>query len=236
MRCAVLVRGGTSHAQTTARTFVSIRSGPAARPLRRRALRGSSATSVLARGGKPVKAVGGSSPLVAERGTVLSVSVPVHRRICRSRQNVLGLREARHQPQQGRKPRCSKGAREREPDHRGRSGAQAQELPGGKRGADHRELGDPHHVSAASSVKAARFRSCFGIERDARRHLSVEGTLDRRSARLSRGPRETGLGGLRAGVWRSKKSEPAHLERRRRQGCQRRSVFRFHTAEDNATA
>jgi len=32
------------------------------------------------------------------------VAVPVRRRICRSRQNALGLREARHQCRSGRKP------------------------------------------------------------------------------------------------------------------------------------
>jgi len=81
---------------------------------------------------------------------------------CRSRQNVLGLREARHQSRSGRKPGRYPERVNGSLTIGGRSGAQAQEPTGGKRGADHRELGDPHHVSAASSMKAAWFRSCFG--------------------------------------------------------------------------
>jgi hypothetical protein len=63
--------------------------------------------------------------------------------------------------------------------------------------------------------------------RDARSLLPAEDTLDRQSARLSRGPRGAGLGGLWTNARRSKKSEPARAARRRRQGCQRRSVFDF---------
>lgn len=55
----------------------------------------------------------------------------------------------------------------------------------------------------------------------------MEGILDRRSARLSRGPRGTGLGGLPTNARCSMKREPGRAGRRRRQGCQRRSVSGF---------
>jgi len=51
----------------------------------------------------------------------------------------------------------------------------------------------------------------------------MEGTLDRECARLSRGPRGTGLGGLRATAWEPRNNGPGLRERRRRQGCQRRT-------------
>jgi hypothetical protein len=51
----------------------------------------------------------------------------------------------------------------------------------------------------------------------------MEGTLDRECARLSRGPRGTGLGGLRATAWEPRNGGPRLRERRRRQGCQRRT-------------
>jgi len=51
----------------------------------------------------------------------------------------------------------------------------------------------------------------------------MEGTLDRECARLSRGPRGTGLGGLRATAWEPPNNGPGLRERRRRQGCQRRT-------------
>jgi hypothetical protein len=47
----------------------------------------------------------------------------------------------------------------------------------------------------------------------------MEGTLGRECARLSRGLRGTGLGGLRATAW----ARPHSRARRRRQGCQRRT-------------
>jgi hypothetical protein len=154
---------------------------------------------------------------------------------CRSRQNVLGLKEARHQWRQGRKPRRNQGAREREPDHRRSSGAQAQEATSGKRGADHRELGDPHHVSAASSMKAARFRSCFGA--GGMRAASVGGRHPGSVKRtpFTRPPRNRS--------WRPP-SRCVSLEEKRARatgteeatGVSEAVGCRFHTAEDNATA
>jgi len=80
-RCAVLVRGGASPAETTARTFT--RSGPVHTdtPFRRRRLCGSSARAVPARGRTKAKAgkVRHLSLQHEERSS--SRSVPVHRRI-----------------------------------------------------------------------------------------------------------------------------------------------------------
>jgi len=58
---------------------------------------------------------------------------------CRSRQNALGLREARHQSRSGRKPGRYPERVNGSLTIGGRSGAQAQGPTGGKRGADHRE-------------------------------------------------------------------------------------------------
>jgi len=135
----------------------------------------------------------------------------------------------------GSKASSQPGAREREPDHRRSSGAQAQEATGGKRGADHRELGDPHHVSAASSVKAARFRSCFGA--GGMRVASVGGRHPGSVKRtpFTRPPRNRS--------WRPP-SRCVSLEEKRAHatgteeatGVSEAVGCRFHTAEDNATA
>jgi hypothetical protein len=62
----------------------------------------------------------------------------------------------------GSKARSLHGAREREPDHRRslrRASARGHRR---QKGGGSSELGDPHHVSAASSMKAARSRLRFG--------------------------------------------------------------------------
>jgi len=137
-RCAVLVRGGASPAETTARTFT--RSGPvhADTPLRRRRLGGSSARAVPARGRTKVKAgkVRHLSLQHEERSS--SRSVPVHRRIA----------EVGRTPSGSEKRATCNGRVESLvaiPERvngsltiGGRSGAQAQEPIGGKRGADPR--------------------------------------------------------------------------------------------------
>jgi len=102
------------------------------------------------------------TPSSQNEETVLFASVPVHRRIA----------EVGRTPSGSEKRATSDGRVESlvAKTERvngsltvgGRSGAQAQGRTGGKRGADHRELGDPHHVSAASSMKAAWFRPSFG--------------------------------------------------------------------------
>jgi len=51
----------------------------------------------------------------------------------------------------------------------------------------------------------------------------MEDTLDRGRARLSRGARGAGLGGLRATAWDLPNGPPTRRARRRRQGCQRRT-------------
>jgi len=117
----------------------------------------------------------------------------------------------------------------------GRSGAQAQEPIGGKRGADHRKLGDPHHVSAASSMKAARFRSCFGT--GGMRVASVGGRHPGSAKRtpFTRPPRNRS--------WRPP-SKRLELEEKRIQahgteeatGVSEAVGNRFHAAEENAIA
>jgi len=100
--------------------LVSIRSGPAARPLRRRASRGSSALPSPHASEGADEGEGGERVVTSFRRT-RNQAARVGARAssyCRSRQNVLGLKEARHQRRQGRKPRRHQGARERESDHR----------------------------------------------------------------------------------------------------------------------
>jgi len=65
----------------TARTFTRVSPVRAREPLRRRALRDSSARAIPARGRPKAKAGGRSSPRTAVRGTMRSRSVPVHRRV-----------------------------------------------------------------------------------------------------------------------------------------------------------
>jgi len=123
---------------------------------------GSSARAVPVRGRTKAKAKRVVTPPRRTRNrSELAVSARASS-YCRSRQNVLGLREARHRYRSGRKPARYHGASEREPDHRrsrrrASAGAHRRQKGGGSS-----KLGDPHHVSAASSLKAARFRSCFG--------------------------------------------------------------------------
>jgi hypothetical protein len=58
------------------------------------------------------------------------------------------------------------------------------------------DLGDPHHVNAVNPARPAAY-----VRASARTgtewHRAMKGISDRESARLSRGPRGTGLGGLR---------------------------------------
>jgi len=154
---------------------------------------------------------------------------------CRSRQNVLGFREARHLWRSGRKPGRHSGAREREPDHqrslrRASAGAHRWQKGGGSS-----ELGDPHHVSAASSMKAARFRSCFGA--NGMRVASVGGRHSGSAKRtpFTRPPRNRS--------WRPP-SKRLEFEEKRSQahgteeatGVSEAVGYRFHTAEENALA
>jgi len=71
--------------------------------------------------------------------------------------------------------------------------------------------------------------------RDARRRLPAEGTLDRQSARLSRGPRRTGLGDLRTVVRIRRKANPGD-DTEEATGVPEAVVIRFHAAEENAAA
>jgi len=118
--------------------------------------------SLLAGGGTKAKAARWF--VTSERSTrnrLRLVVVPVRRRICRSRQNALGLREASHRSRSGRKP-----ARNTELVNGSltASGAHARKRrgPRSQKGGVSSRLGDPHHVSAASGVMATRFRSCLG--------------------------------------------------------------------------
>jgi len=81
---------------------------------------------------------------------------------CRSRQNVLGLREARDRCRSGRKPaRHTKrvnGSLTAGGLRRVSAGARRWQKGGGSS-----QLGDPHHVSAEAKVEAAWFRSRFGV-------------------------------------------------------------------------
>jgi hypothetical protein len=107
-------------------------------PLRRRTSRGSSARFVPARGRTKAKAGKVRHLISAERGTKQLAVGARASSYCRSRQNALGLREARHLQRSGRKPgRCSERVNG-SLTIGGRSGAQAQGPAGGKRGASPR--------------------------------------------------------------------------------------------------
>jgi len=165
MRCAVRIRGGASPAQTTGEP--SARVGPVpqhglfggTRCAARQPVPFPSASEGADEGEGGERVVTSSSQ---NEETVLFASVPVHRRIA----------EVGRTPSGSEKRATSDGRVESLAAKTervngsltigGRSGAQAQGRTGGKRGADHRELGDPHHVSAASSMKAAWFRPGFG--------------------------------------------------------------------------
>jgi hypothetical protein len=122
----------------------------------------------------------------------------VHRRVCRSRQSAFWPREARPRQSGGSKARAfarvrvngglATGGRTRARERMGRWGREG----GGASG-----LGDPHHVSAEGSTRAA-WLARTPVRATRATQLPMEGTSDRESARLSRGSRGTGLGFLRA--------------------------------------
>jgi hypothetical protein len=117
---------------------------------------------------------------------------------CRSRQAVLGFREARPRQRAGRKPERGKRrvdgnlAKGGTPRTRKRTGRK------GRKGNGESELGDPHHVSAHATDEriVASVRASARVA--AAERLAMEGISDRRSVRPSRDPRGVGLGGLRA--------------------------------------
>jgi len=73
-------------------------------------------------------------------------------------------------------------------------------------------------------------------EPNVRARLSVEGTLDRQSARLSRGPRRIDLGGLCACRVERKKSVRAQSNEEATRVSEAIGLLNFHAAEQNATA
>jgi len=85
---------------------------------------------------------------------------------------------------------------------RASAGARARRMGGGPS-----VCGDPHHVSAAERGRSRGF-----VRASARagcaRWMPAEGTLDRGSARLSRGSRGTDLGGLRVTARHSPEGDP----------------------------
>jgi len=233
--CAVLVRGGASPAETTARTFT--RSGPVharARLFGDAPLCGSSTRAVPARGRTKVKA-GELVTLFAARGSEAA------RGRCPC---IVVLQKSAGRPRTqrsvppvaiGSKARSVSGARERESDHRRslrRASAGAHRW---QKGGGSSKLGDPHHVSAAPSMKVAWFRSCFGsggmrVATTGGRH---PGSVKRTP--FTRPPRNRSWRPPSQCVAFEEKRARA-TERRRRQGCQRRSVFRSYAAEENALA
>jgi len=162
-RCAELVRGGASSAERRREPSLGLVRSAQRTSLWRRA------PARLVSPCRPRKGAdegkGGGRIVISPSQNEESKQLAVGARAssyCRSRQNVLGLREARHRYRLGRKPGRYHGASEREPDHRrslrcASAGAHRRQKGGGSS-----KLGDPHHVSAVSSLRAARFRSCFG--------------------------------------------------------------------------
>ena len=113
------------------------------------------------------------------------------------------------------------GAREREPDHRRRS-ARERRRPRVAKGGRFREPRRSSSRERRESRRTTWFRSCSGA--NGMRVVTAEGRhLGRGCVRLSRGPRGTGLGGLRATGWDPPRRPPHPRARRRRQGCQRRT-------------
>jgi len=98
------VREGDSALERGNETFARVGPVRAGALLRKHARSGSSPVHVPARGRPKAKACEGSSPSAAVRGATRSRWMPVHRRVCRSRQDALRLREARHRHPAGRKP------------------------------------------------------------------------------------------------------------------------------------
>jgi len=97
----------------------------------------------------------------------------------------------------GRKPGCLRGARVRGLSHDVPPSVRAQGAGRGEGETVGRSSADPHHVSAAQSIKARRFVRTL-VRAGCAVPLATEGTSDRESARLSQGPRGTGLGGFEA--------------------------------------
>lgn len=87
---------GTRVRRKAPRTFARVTLVPRSTLFRKRELsRGSSARPAPQGAVTKAKAQGGSSPPGQHEESMQRVAVPVHRRICRSRQSTFGLREAR---------------------------------------------------------------------------------------------------------------------------------------------
>jgi len=227
MRCAVRIRGGASPAQTTGEP--SARVGPVpqhglfggTRCAARQPVPSLSASNGADEGEGGERVV---TPSSQNEETVLFASVPVHRRIAEVGRTPSGSEKRATSDGRVESLVATKERVNGSLTIGGRSGAQAQERTGGKRGADHRELGDPHHVSAASSVKAAWFRSCFGAG-------EMRASVCRRKApwigeahAFHEAPAEPVLAASEPLPDARRKASSRGGNRRRRQGCQRRSV------------
>jgi hypothetical protein len=226
MGCAELIQGGASPAETTARTFTRIGPVHAAH---------ASSEARAARLVSPCRPREGADE--GEGGEkVVTSSCSTRNEAARGRcPCIVVLQKSAERPRArrsappvavGSKAWSIFGAREREPDHRRslrRASAGAHRW---QKGGGSSELGDPHHVSAASSMKAARFRSCFGaggmrvVSTGGRHPGSVKRTPFTRPPRKRSWRPPDQLGAF--------EEKRTHAKgRRRRQGCQRRSVFDF---------
>jgi hypothetical protein len=122
----------------------------------------------LARRGRPkAKALGGSSPPNAERGTTRLVVVPVRRRIAEVGRTPSGSEKRAIATGRVESLHGKSVPREREPDHSRHSRAQAREPTCGKRGAARPGSANPHHVSAGL-VESDVVSFVLRLERNAR--------------------------------------------------------------------
>jgi len=212
----------------------SDRSGPHERLLlRRQTQRGSSARAVPARGQtKARRGEGRHLPTLHEEPEQLAVGARASS-YCRSRRNALGLREACHRSPTGRKPcgytervngsltigslrRVSAGAHRRQ------------------KGGVTAKLGDPHHVNAASSLKAAQFRLVLR-ERDVRRVHRRKAPWAGHAHAFHEAPAEPVLAAFEP-VCGGRKKAPAQRRGGGDKGVRGDRDFDLHTAEENATA
>jgi hypothetical protein len=137
-RCAVPVRGGASPVETSARTFTRV--GPV------HAGHASSEACVARLVSPRPSPRGGGRRRRRGEGRHLPAQNEDAKRLAVSARASHGLQKSAERPRaqrsaspvsSGSKAQSGHGARGREPDHRGRSGAQAQEHVAGKRGAWH---------------------------------------------------------------------------------------------------
>jgi hypothetical protein len=149
------VRGGISLRRKAVRHLRSVGPVRARALLRKRAMRGSSPRSSPRGGGSRRTLAGGQSALVAVEDHA-PASVPVHRLVCRSRQDAFRLREARHRRRGGSKACNARTERVNgslalrgKPRTRERTGRERRNEGGSS------ERGDPHHVSTARLTKTA---------------------------------------------------------------------------------